>query len=79
MSDCAYTSIRAEFAHSSKLTMGFTPKATLERVYKLFAKEFGNTVDDFTPLKAVQHAKYPQLTIWAIYPRWAFAAKRYLP
>lgn len=53
VSDCAYTSIRAEFAHSSKLTMGFTPKATLERVYKLFAKEFGNTVDDFTPLKAV--------------------------
>lgn len=38
VSDCAYTSIRAEFAHSSKLTMGFTPKATLERVYKLFAK-----------------------------------------
>lgn len=56
VSDCAYTSIRAEFAHSSKLTLGFTPKATLERVYKLFAKEFGNTVDDFTPLKAVQHA-----------------------
>ena len=63
VSDCAYTSIRAEFAHSSKLTMGFTPKATLERVYKLFAKEFGNTVDDFTPLKAVQHAKYPILFI----------------
>lgn len=42
---------------------GFTPKATLERVYKLFAKEFGNTVDDFTPLKAVQHAKYPILFI----------------
>lgn len=63
VSDCAYTSIRAEFAHSSKLTMGFTPKAMLERVYKLFAKEFGNTVDDFTPLKAVQHAKYPILFI----------------
>ena len=30
---------------------------------KLFAKEFGNTVDDFTPLKAVQHAKYPILFI----------------
>lgn len=63
VSDCAYTSIRAEFAHSSKLTLGFTPKATLERVYKLCAKEFGNIVDDFTPLKAVQHAKYPILFI----------------
>lgn len=38
VSDCAYTSIRAEFAHSSKLTMGFTPKATLERVYKLLQR-----------------------------------------
>lgn len=28
-----------------------------------FCKEFGNTVDDFTPLRAVQHAQYPILFI----------------
>ncbi len=63
VSDCAYSSIRAEFLHSSKLTVGFTPKRELERVYKIFEKEFHHTVDEFTPLKAVAHAKYPMLFI----------------
>lgn len=63
ISDCAYTSIRAEYAYCTKHVAGVTPKLTLERVYKLYAKEFGNTVDDFTPLKAVQHAQCPILFI----------------
>lgn len=69
VSDCAYTSIRAEYAYCTKHVAGITPKFTLERVYKLYAKEFGNTVDDFTPLKAVAHAKCPILFIHGVADR----------
>ncbi len=63
ISDCAYTSVRDEFDYTTKFVAGFTPRRSLEKMYRIFEKTHGLSVDEFTPLKAVANAKYPILFI----------------
>lgn len=59
ISDCAFTSMRAEFEHMSKMFLHFVAKTMLNAEERVTKKKFGFDFTSQSPIESIKQARYP--------------------